>query len=193
MSDPNERESIERQSFLELTRSMAGLPLDQAAAILETSASIAAISLRAGIEFLRAAPAAAHLLQPAELRAWGEMGRRLAMSDYETAISFFVAGVDELQSVPPELFPAIFTLCSRQMTLSTTIGRETLASIPQLVEDIGASDFKSASLLDRASVTQEGRDFKTGSIVEAVIEDSSSNEWWGGFVGGRSDPEGTRE
>ena len=170
MSDPNERESIERQSFLELTRSMAGLPLDQAAAILETSASIAAISLRAGIEFLRAAPAAAHLLQPAELRAWGEMGRRLAMSDYETAISFFVAGVDELQSVPPELFPAIFTLCSRQMTLSTTIGRETLASIPQLVEDIGASDFKSASLLDRASVTQEGRDFKTGSIVEAVIE-----------------------
>ena len=136
MSEPNERESIERQSFLELTRSMAGLPLDQAAAILETSASIAAISLRAGIEFLRAAPTAAHLLQPAELRAWGEMGRRLAMSDYETAISFFVAGVEELQSVPPELFPAIFTLCTRQMTLSTTIGRETLASIPQLIAEI---------------------------------------------------------
>ena len=158
MSENNERESIERQSFLELTRSIAGLPLDQAAVILETSASIAAISLRAGIEFLRAAPGAAHVLQPAELRVWGEMGRRLAMSDYETAVSFFVAGVDELQSVPSELLPAIFTLCSRQMTLSTTIGRDTLNSMPQLVAEIGAS------------VNQEGRDFKTGSVVESVIE-----------------------
>ena len=129
-------ESLERQSFLELTRTIAGLPLDQAAAILETSASIAAISLRAGIEFLRAAPAAARVLQPAELRAWGEMGRRLAMSDYETAISFFVAGVEELEPVPRELLPAIFTLCTRQMTLSTTIGKETLYSLPRLVANI---------------------------------------------------------
>jgi len=137
MSETNEHESLERQSFLELTRSIAHLPLDHAAAILETSASIAAISLRAGIEFLRAAPAAAHVLQPAELRAWGEMGRRLAMSDYETAISFFIAGVEELQAVPPELLPAIFTLCTRQMTLSTIIGRETLNSAPQLVANVG--------------------------------------------------------
>src|SRR5688572_4531247 len=132
-----EHESIERRSFLELTRSIAGLPLDQAAAVLETSASIAAISLRAGIEFLRAAPAAAHVLQAAELRSWGEMGRRLAMSDYETAVSFFVAGVEELQTVPPELLPAVFTLCTRQMTLSTTIGRETLHWIPELVANVG--------------------------------------------------------
>ncbi|HEX6283978.1 MAG TPA: hypothetical protein VFZ71_03845, partial [Pyrinomonadaceae bacterium] len=137
MSDSNERESLERQSFLELTRSIAGLPLDQAAAILETSASISAISLRAGIEFLRAAPSAAQVLQPAELRAWGEMGRRLAMSDYETAVSFYVAGVEELQNVPQELLPAIFGLCTRQMTLSTTIGRETLNFLPRLVAEIG--------------------------------------------------------
>ena len=133
----NEHESIERQSFLELTRSIAGLPLDQAAAILEASASIAAISLRAGIEFLRAAPAAAHLLQPAELRAWGEMGRRLAMSDYETAISFFVAGVEELQTIPRELLPAVFTLCTRQMVLSTSIGKDTFYRLPEIIEGLG--------------------------------------------------------
>ena len=144
MSEPNEHESLERQSFLELTRSIAGLPLDQAAAILETSASVAAISLRAGIEFLRAASAAARVLHAAELRAWGEMGRRLAMSDFETAVSFFVAGVEDLQSVPKDLLPAIFTLCTRQMTLSTTIGRDTLASIPQLVAAIGDTDLFAA-------------------------------------------------
>src|SRR5919107_3253790 len=110
-----QQQSAQQQSFLELTRSLAGLPLDQATAVLETSASIGAISLRAGIEFLRAAPAAAHVLQPAELRAWGEMGRRLAMTDYESAVTFFAEGVEALRSVSPDLRPSIFVLCTRQM------------------------------------------------------------------------------
>ncbi len=132
----DQHQSAERQSFLELTRSIASLPLDQAAAVLETSAAIAAISLRAGIEFLRAAPAASHILQPAELRSWGEMGRRLAMADYESAVAFFSEGVETLRTIPPELRPAIFVLCTRQMVLSTAVGRETLHSFPSLVGDI---------------------------------------------------------
>jgi hypothetical protein len=83
MQDENtDREipSAEQQSFLALTRELAGLPLEQSAAALETSASIAGISLRAGIEFLRAVPAAAEVLEAAELRSWGDLGRRLAMS-----------------------------------------------------------------------------------------------------------------
>jgi hypothetical protein len=120
--------------------------LDQAAAVLETSASIAAISLRAGIEFLRAATAAAHVLQPTELRAWGEMGRRLAMTDYESAISFFVEGVEDLRTVSPELRPSILVLCTRQMILSTAVGRETLQSLPTLAAEIDDDELLSAIL-----------------------------------------------
>jgi nitric oxide reductase NorD protein len=104
--------------------------------ILETSTAIASISLRAALEFLRAAPAAVQVLQPAELRAWGEMGRRLAMSDYESAASFFAAGVESLRSVPEELRPAIFTLSSRQMVLSTAVARETFQSLPAIIAGI---------------------------------------------------------
>ena len=132
----DDQHSAERQSFLELTRSLTELPLDQAAAVLETSASIGAISLRAGIEFLRAAPAAAHVLQPSELRAWGEMGRRLAMTDYESAATFFAEGVEALRTVSSELRPPIFTLCARQMVLSTATGRDTLHSFPALAAEI---------------------------------------------------------
>jgi len=132
----DQHQSAERQSFLELTRSLTGLPLDQAAAVLETSASIAAISLRAGIEFLRAAPSAAQVLQPAELRSWGEMGRRLAMADYESAAGFFGEGVESLKSISPELYPDIFVLCTRQMVLSTAIGRETLHTLPTIATSI---------------------------------------------------------
>ena len=136
----DQHQSAERQSFLELTRSIAGLPLDQAAAVLETSAAIAAVSLRAGIEFLRAAPAAANVLQPAELRSWGEMGRRLAMADYESAVQFFAEGVEPLRNVPAELRPAVFVLCTRQMVLSTVVGRETLHSLPLLATEIDSLD-----------------------------------------------------
>src|SRR5690349_6192294 len=150
MSDPEEHQSAERQSFLELTRSLGSLPLDQTAAVLETSAAIAAISLRAGIEFLRAAPAAAQILQPAELRAWGEMGRRLAMADYETALSFFVEGVEPLRNLAPELRPAVLLLCTRQMALSTVVGRESLHSIPALSVEIN-DDALLGSILEIAT------------------------------------------
>jgi len=134
-------QSAERQSFVELTRSIASLPLDQAAAALETSAAIASISLRAGIEFLRAAPAASHVLQAAELRSWGEMGRRLAMGDYESAVTFFAAGVEPLRNVPKSLHAALFVLYLRQMNLSAAVGRETLQQTSTLIGKI--DDLKS--------------------------------------------------
>src|ERR1044072_301831 len=146
MPEADEHQSAERQSFLELTRSITSLPLDQAAAVVETSAAIAGISLRAGIEFLRAAPAAGHVLQPAELRSWGDMGRRLAMTDYESAVTFFAEGVEALRTVSPELRPSIFVLCTRQMVLSTAVGRETLHSFPTLATEINDDELLRAIL-----------------------------------------------
>jgi len=187
MSEADEHQSAERQSFLELTRSITSLPLDQAAALVETSAAIAAISLRAGIEFLRAAPAAAQVLQSAELRSWGEMGRRLAMADYESAIAFFAEGVETLRSISPELRPAVFALCTRQMVLSTSIGRETLHSLPQLSAEIDDDELLQ-SILDIATeiarrsakhsaeflnasgtVSREIKNFKDANVTTAAL------------------------
>ena len=129
--------SAERQSFLKLTRELAGLPLDKSAAALETSAAIAGISLRAGIEFLRATPAAAEVLEAAELRAWGDLGRRLALGDAENAITFFAEGVAHLKDVPADVHPLVFQLCSRQITLSSQIAIETFRNLPALAHTIG--------------------------------------------------------
>ena len=124
--------NAERQSFLRLTRNLAGLPLEQSVAALETSAAIAGVSLRAGVEFLRAAPAAAEVLQPTELRLWGEIGRRVAMNDVESAASFFVEGVSELKTVPEAVLPSLFQLCTRQIALSIPIAIDTLRNAPAL-------------------------------------------------------------
>ncbi|MEO7971557.1 MAG: VWA domain-containing protein [bacterium] len=134
--------SSERQSFLKLTRDIATLPLDQSAAALEIGAAIAAISLRAGSEFLREVPQAARVLSATELREWGELGRRLAMSDVETAVSFFAAGVAQLQTLSSPARASVFQLCSRQLGLSTPIAIETFRTAAAL-----ADSFSDASLL----------------------------------------------
>jgi nitric oxide reductase NorD protein len=117
--------------------------------ILESSTAIASISLRTALEFLRAAPAAVQVLQPAELRAWADMGRRLAMSDYESAASFFAAGVEPLRDVTEELRPALFALCARQIVLSTSVARETFESLPGILKEIDVET--SRAILDIAT------------------------------------------
>ncbi len=136
---PSVKNESERRSVVELTRDLARLPLDQAAAALETGASIAGVSLRASIEFLRAAPEVALTLEAGELRLWGEMGRGLAIGNVETAITFFAGGADDLRNVPKEARAILFQLCSRQMTLSATIGTETLRKVGALAEAVNHS------------------------------------------------------
>ncbi len=130
------RSVTERRTIAGLARELSKLPVDQARAALETSAAIAGVSLRASIEFLRAAPEAARVLEAAELRSWGEMGRRLAMGDVEMAVSFFAAGAECLIHVPQAARPLIFQVCARQMTLSSSVATETFRRAPLLAQTI---------------------------------------------------------
>src|ERR671917_2718722 len=66
----------ERRTLGGLARELGKLPVEMARAALEVSASVAGVSLRASVEFLRAVPEAARMLETEELRAWGELGRR---------------------------------------------------------------------------------------------------------------------
>ncbi|MGB9179837.1 MAG: VWA domain-containing protein [Pyrinomonadaceae bacterium] len=146
----------ERRTLAGLARELGRLPVEQARAALETSAGIAGVSLRVSIEFLRAAPEAARVLEAAELRAWGEMGRRLAMGDVETAVSFFAAGVEDFARVPQEARPLIFQVCAKQMILSSSVATETFRRAPLLAETIEdaamlRSVFEVASEISRRS------------------------------------------
>lgn len=164
----------ERRTIANLLREISKLSLDQARAAVETSAVIAGVSLRASIEFLRAAPEAAQVLDAPELRSWGEMGRRIAMGDVENAVTFFVAGVKGLSVVSRELTPLIFQLCLRQTPLSSTVATETLGSIPSLAESINspqvfASVLEIAAEISRRSA-KHSSDFlrATPQVVEAL-------------------------
>ena len=130
----------ERRTIAELLRAVSNLPLEHVRAAIETSASVAGVSLRASIEFLRATPAAARVLEPAELRAWGELGRRLTTNDVENGISFFCAGTADFARVPAPVRPFVFQVCSRQMILSAAIAAETFRHAPALADAVADAE-----------------------------------------------------
>src|SRR5258708_16843572 len=120
----------ERRTIAGLLREISHLPLEHTRAALETSAAIAGVSLRASIEFLRAAPAVAQVLEPAELRACGELGRRLTMGDVENGVTFFTNGLGEFFNVPAGARPFVFQVCARQMILSAATAADTFCDAP---------------------------------------------------------------
>ena len=135
------KNSGERRTLAGLLRQLTHLPLDHARAAVETSATIATVSMRASAEFLRAAPDVARVLEAAELRAWGELGRRLTMADIESGVSFFVAGIGDFAKVPSLAQPFVFQVCARQMTMAATTAAETFHRAPSLAEAIPAPEF----------------------------------------------------
>src|SRR5919205_2857395 len=86
------RSASERRTIAGLAREIGKLPAPLARAALEVGAGLAALSLRAGVDFLKVVPDAARVLDAEELRAWGELGRRLLMADAETGAAFITAG-----------------------------------------------------------------------------------------------------
>jgi nitric oxide reductase NorD protein len=166
----------ERRTIAGLLREIGHLPLEQTRAALETSAAIAGVSLRASIEFLRAAPGVAQVLEPAELRAWGELGRRLTMNEVENGVSFFASGLAEFSSVPPATRPFVFQVCARQMILSAATAEETFRNAPIFAGKINDGDllrslYEVAAEISRRSA-KHSADFLNAAplVIERLLE-----------------------
>ncbi|HEX8687557.1 MAG TPA: hypothetical protein VF654_13710, partial [Pyrinomonadaceae bacterium] len=131
------RDAGERRTIAGLLREAGGLPVDVARAALEVGAGLAALSLRAGVDFLRAVPEAARVLDAEELRAWGEMGRRLTMADAETGAAFITSGAGGLAEVPRGARLLLLQVCARQLSLSTSFALETYGRGPEVARAVG--------------------------------------------------------
>ena len=168
----------ERRTLAGLLREVRRLPLDHTRAALETSALIAAVSLRASIEFLRATPKVSQVLEPAELRAWGELGRRLTMADVESGVGFFLAGVGDFGSVPSVARPFVLQVCARQMILSASTAAETFRRAPALAAKISEPEmlraiYDVASAISRRSAKHSAEFLlATPEVVAALTSQS---------------------
>ena len=133
----NESQNSKKQTFTGLARRLGKLPNEKKIAALEMSASLAGVSLRVSREFVEAVPKAAKILEAEELRAWAEMGRRLAMANADLGAEFFIRGVNDLKKVPAKARVLVFQICTRQLVLSSSIALETFNLIPELAKTVG--------------------------------------------------------
>ncbi|HKP68919.1 MAG TPA: VWA domain-containing protein [Pyrinomonadaceae bacterium] len=125
-----------KQTFTGLAAKLGRLPADKRRVALEMSAALAAISLKVSREFVEAVPQAAEILSADDLRAWGELGRRLAMGSAGTGVSFFSTGVDDLAQIPEAARDLVFQIATRQLVLSSSTALETYAFVPGLARDV---------------------------------------------------------
>ncbi len=164
----------ERRTIAGLLRALSHLPLEHARAVVETSAAIATVSLRGSIEFLRVASDAAKVLEAAEIRAWGEIGRRLTMSDVEAGVNFFAAGVGDFGQVPALVRPFVLQVCSRQMILSAGAAALTFEEAPSLAEQVRDEEvlraiYEIAGAIARRSAKHSAEFLNaTSAVVEGV-------------------------
>lgn len=168
----------ERRTLAGLLREISRLPLEHTRAALETSALIAGVSLRASFEFLRAVPEVSKVLEPAELRAWGELGRRLTMADVENGVTFFVAGAGDFASVPSVARPFVLQVCARQMILSATTAAETFSHAATLAAQVPDPEllraiYDVASAISRRSAKHSAEFLQaTPSVIAALHSES---------------------
>lgn len=129
-------ENPSKQTLTGLAARLGRLPAEKKRAALEVSAALAGVSLRVSRDFVEAIPRAAKVLSADDIRAWGELGRRIAMGSAENGSKYFSAGVKELSVVPEQARADLFNICMRQLVLSSSTALETLRFAPELAKEI---------------------------------------------------------
>lgn len=131
----NVAENANKSTFTGLAKHLSQLPAEKKRAALELSAALAGVSLRVSREFVEAVPDASKVLSADELRAWAELGRRVAMGSAEAGAKFFQIGVDELAGLSADARDSLFKICTRQLVLSSSTALETFRFVPTLARE----------------------------------------------------------
>ena len=161
-----------RPSLAGLAKDFGQLPVGKRRAALEVCAGLAGVSLRVSREFAAAVPEAAGILSADDLRNWGEFGRRLAMGNVDTAVTFFRDGTASLAVVQEESRGFVFEICKRQLVLSSSIALETFQLVPILAGEI-ADDWLLNEILRLAAEiaarsAKHGADFLQRSVPVGI-------------------------
>jgi len=165
-----------KQTLTGLARRLGKLPVDKKMVALEASAALAGVSLKVSREFVEAVPKAARIFSAEDIRAWGEMGRRIAMGNADSGVDFFTEGVAGFKKVPEKARSLTFQICTRQLVLSSSIALETFRLVPSLAKEIDDDElfveilFLAAEIANRSA--KHSADFlqKTPKIAETLLK-----------------------
>ena len=138
-------------------------PSDRGWVTIDIGATLLGISPAVARDFFRVVPEVARMLENGDLRAWAEIGRRIAQQSGEEASDFFRDSIGTLEAVPDSLRAVLVALCGKQMVLSPATALTTFREAPKLARTLG--DERSAARLFRIAVEVAHRSVRHSSEV----------------------------
>jgi nitric oxide reductase NorD protein len=123
-------------AFEGLFSRISALPYEGVLLTTDLGIAIAATNLRAAVEFLRAAPDVARLLDAGDIRVWGEAGKRIATTSSDSALEFFQSSAAILGSLAAELRSPFLKLINKQAALSANTALESFKTAPEIIRKI---------------------------------------------------------
>lgn len=123
-------------AFENLISRLSALPYEGVLITTDIGIAIATTNLRAAVEFLKAAPDVARLLETGDIRVWGEAGKRLAATSSDTAVDFFQSSANILAALAPEMRSPVIKLINKQAALSANIALESFKASSEIIKEI---------------------------------------------------------
>ncbi|MFN0119434.1 MAG: nitric oxide reductase activation protein NorD [Blastocatellia bacterium] len=157
---------VTRSTVESLAKRFGVLPSDHAWAVIDVGASMAGVSLNVTNEFFKVSPEVAKYLGQDDLRAWAELGRRIATANPEEAVEFLGSSAETLAALPEPIQPLLVALCAKQIVLSPATALSTWREAPRTVAKLG--DEKSATRLFAIAVEVAHRSVKHSVEVLAA-------------------------
>jgi hypothetical protein len=154
---------LTRNTVEALAMKMGLKPNERGWVTVDIGASLVSVSPKVAMDFFRAVQEVSHLVDNGDLRAWAEIGRRVALNSAEEAGDFFRYSNDVLAALPESLRTLLIALCSKQTVLSPTAALATFRNAPRTVAALGEERF--AARLFKIAVEVAHRSVKHSAEV----------------------------
>src|SRR5262244_4488554 len=154
---------LTRNTVEALAMKMGLKPNERGWVTVDIGASLVSVSPKVAMDFFKSVQEVSHLVDNGDLRAWAEMGRKIALNSAEEAGDFFRFSNEVLAALPESMRTLLIALCSKQIVLSPTAALATFRNAPRMVASLGEE--RSASRLFKIAVEVAHRSVKHSTEV----------------------------
>ncbi len=155
--------AVTRSTVESLAMKMGLRPNERGWVTVDIGASLVSVSPKVAMDFFKSVPEVAKLLDNGDLRAWADLGRRIAIHSAEEASDFFRYSTETLESLSGQMRSLLIVLCSKQIVLSPGAALTTFRAAPRTVASLG--DERSAAKLFSIAVEVAHRSVKHSTEV----------------------------
>ncbi|MCI0661133.1 MAG: hypothetical protein L0220_08685, partial [Acidobacteria bacterium] len=109
---------LTRNTVESLAMKMGLKPNERGWLTVDIGASLVSVSPKVAMDFFKSVPDVAKLIDNGDLRAWAELGKRIALNSADEASDFFKYSSETLAALTIRLRPLLIALCGKQILLS---------------------------------------------------------------------------